>query len=321
VNYGGYVRRLRFLLRSGWIVFILVVVVFAYLCFSVLAPWQLGKNVVRSERNDLISSSLKADPVPLSQVVPGEQLSASDEWKPVTATGRYAQDNDWLVRLRSIEGSPSFEVLTPLLLDDGRALLVNRGYVRPREGSLPPAIEPAPPGEVTLLGRLRVSEGTAKDRGPVTIDGVNQVYMIDAPEIGQAAGVPMIDGYLQLAADQPGGFGTVPLPQLESGPYLSYGLQWLAFGIMAPLGLGYFVWAELKERRREDEDDDAEDDSDEVGEPREPAPPQPEPGQFDEDGFEIPAALRAKPKKVRARKQVPERASASSAKLSDRYGR
>ncbi len=40
------------------------------------------------------------------------------------------------------------------------------------------------------------------------------------------------------------------MPQLDAGPYLSYGLQWLAFGIMAPLGLGYFVWAELRERRK-----------------------------------------------------------------------
>ncbi|MEE2035232.1 hypothetical protein Q8814_24520, partial [Rhodococcus sp. CC-R104] len=53
-----------------------------------------------------------------------------------------------------------------------------------------------------------------------------------------------------LDADQPGGFGTIPLPQLDAGPYLSYGLQWLAFGIMAPLGLGYFLWAELRERRK-----------------------------------------------------------------------
>jgi hypothetical protein len=28
-------------------------------------------------------------------------------------------------------------------------------------------------------------------------------------------------------------------------------LQWLAFGIMAPLGLGYFAWAEIRERRKQ----------------------------------------------------------------------
>ena len=40
------------------------------------------------------------------------------------------------------------------------------------------------------------------------------------------------------------------MPKLDRGWHLSYGLQWIAFGIMAPLGLGYFVWAEFRERRR-----------------------------------------------------------------------
>ncbi len=37
-------KRLAFLLRPGWLALGLVVVAFAYLCFTVLAPWQLGKN-------------------------------------------------------------------------------------------------------------------------------------------------------------------------------------------------------------------------------------------------------------------------------------
>jgi hypothetical protein len=43
----------------------------------------------------------------------------------------------------------------------------------------------------------------------------------------------------------------LPLPKLDAGPFLSYGIQWIAFGIVAPLGLGYFVYSELKIRRRE----------------------------------------------------------------------
>ena len=32
---------------------------------------------------------------------------------------------------------------------------------------------------------------------------------------------------------------------------MSYGIQWVSFGILAPIGLGYFVYAELRARRRE----------------------------------------------------------------------
>ena len=31
------------------------------------------------------------------------------------------------------------------------------------------------------------------------------------------------------------------LPHLDAGPFLSYGIQWIAFGIIAPIGVGYFV--------------------------------------------------------------------------------
>jgi hypothetical protein len=41
------------------------------------------------------------------------------------------------------------------------------------------------------------------------------------------------------------------LPNLDAGPFLSYGIQWIAFGIIAPIGLGYFVRAEILQRRRE----------------------------------------------------------------------
>ena len=43
----------------------------------------------------------------------------------------------------------------------------------------------------------------------------------------------------------------IPLPHLDAGPFLSYGIQWIAFGILAPIGLGYFVVSEIRARRRE----------------------------------------------------------------------
>ncbi|MBV8929341.1 MAG: hypothetical protein JO152_09475, partial [Mycobacteriaceae bacterium] len=51
--------------------------------------------------------------------------------------------------------------------------------------------------------------------------------------------------------NQPGGLGVIPLPHLDAGPFLSYGIQWIAFGIIAPIGLGYFVYTEIRQRRRE----------------------------------------------------------------------
>ena len=54
-----------------------------------------------------------------------------------------------------------------------------------------------------------------------------------------------------MVEDQPGGLGIIGLPRLDAGPFLSYGIQWIAFGIVAPILLGYFLYAEVRQRRRE----------------------------------------------------------------------
>lgn len=240
-------EKLRFLLRPKWLVLAAVALAFAFLCFSVLAPWQLGKNTSTSARNDLITRSVGADPVPITDVLTANGFAADDEWRRVIAQGSYVENSDALVRLRSIREQPAYEVITPFVIDGGPTVLVNRGYVLPVEGTRPPEFAAAPTGPVTLDARVRQAEGTSRE--PIQEDGRLQVYNINPEQIGAAVGVDAIDGYLQLDDGQPGGLGLIELPQTDAGPYLSYGLQWLAFGIMAPLGLAYFVRAELRERR------------------------------------------------------------------------
>ena len=246
-------RRLGFLLRPGWIALALVVAAFAYLCFTVLAPWQLGKNSRTSEENRQIQASLTADPVPVTTFLPRQDSSApADQWRRVTATGRYLPDAQVLARLRVIGGAPAFEVLTPFAIDAGPTVLVNRGYVRPIEVTGVPAIPPPPDAAVSITALLRDSETAPTDGGtPFTDDGYRQVYAIDTAQIAQLTAVPLTGTYLQLAKDQPGGLDVLPLPRLDPGPFLSYGIQWIAFGIVAPIGLGYFLYSEIRIRRRE----------------------------------------------------------------------
>ena len=156
-----------------------------------------------------------------------------------------------LARLRVVEGEPAFEVLVPFVVDDGPTVLVDRGYVRPEDGSRVPAIRRAPTGTVTVTGRLRDSETVPPDKEPFTEQGFRQVYAIDTHQVSALTGVPLAGSYVQLSTDQPGGLGVIPLPHLDAGPFLSYGIQWIVFGVVAPIGLGYFVYSELKVRRRE----------------------------------------------------------------------
>lgn len=245
-------RRWAFLLRPQWLALFVVVLAFAYLCFTVLAPWQLGKNTKTTRENAQISRSLDADPVPVTTVLPQQDSAAPEEqWQQVTATGRYLPDAQVLARLRLIDGDPAFEVLVPFAVDGGPTVLVDRGYVRPLAGSAVPPIDPPPAGTVTITARLRDSEGLARDKAPFRAEGGQQVYSINIEQISSLTGVPLAGSYLQLVDGQPGGLGVIPLPHLDSGPFLSYGIQWIAFGIIAPIGVGYFVYSEIRIRRRE----------------------------------------------------------------------
>ncbi|MFD0362635.1 SURF1 family protein [Nocardia sp. GCM10030253] len=251
-------RKLTFLLRPSWLILAVLVAAFAYLCFTVLAPWQLGKNTATSHRNQLIADSVDAAPIDITTVLDNEDSDSHAEWRRVTATGTYLPDSTVLVRLRHLDGAPGYAVLSTFLLDDGRILLVDRGLVAAVDGTRPPQIPDPPAGSQHIEARVRMSEGITPGKDPSIQDGYRQVYSIDTTQeatVLQQALTPIPTGerggYLQLDDNQPGAFTPTPLPQLDAGPYLSYGLQWLAFGIMAPLGLGYFVYAEIRERRKE----------------------------------------------------------------------
>lgn len=244
-------RRLPFFVRPGWIALALVVTGFAYLALNVLAPWQLGKNTRTSKENNQIEASLSADPVPVTSLLPQQDSSAPDaQWRQVTATGTYLPQSEVLARLRVVEGAPAYEVLTAFAVDGGPTVLVNRGYVKPEQGTAVPPIQPPPTTTVSITARLRDSQ-TADDRQPLTEAGYRQVYLIDTHQIATLTKTPLAGSYLQLIDNQPGGLQTLPLPQLDAGPFLSYGIQWIAFGILAPLGLGYFVYSEVRMRRSE----------------------------------------------------------------------
>jgi cytochrome oxidase assembly protein ShyY1 len=250
-------RRLTFLLRPSWAILAIVVAAFAYLCFTVLAPWQLGKNISTPHRNNLIADSVRAAPVEVTTLL-GTPNAKDTEWRRVTAEGRYVPGSTVLQRLQRLDDKPAYGVLAEFRLTDGRTLLVDRGLLGAPDGAHLPVVTAPPAGTVQIEGRVRKSEGTIPGKEPMTGNGYRQVYSIDTAQLSTVLGTPLTGiptggpgGYLQLSDSQPGAFTPEALPQLDAGPYLSYGLQWIAFGVMAPLGLGYFVYAEIRERRRE----------------------------------------------------------------------
>lgn len=243
-------KGVRAFLSPGWILSLLLIIIFSYAAFTMLAPWQLNKDEEISQRNTQIQEGYDREVVPYSEVFDAEgSVPPENEWYRVSLTGQYLPQNEALLRLRPVETTPAFQSLTPFQLEDGRTVLVNRGF-ETSQGTIVPDMELAPVTPVTIVGIARLNEGMP-DKAPLEDSGYQQVYGINTQQVGELVGLDLGEDYVQLVDDQPGVLNAMPIPQLDRGSHLSYGMQWIAFGVMAPLGLGYFIWAEMRERRRD----------------------------------------------------------------------
>ncbi|MFT4188002.1 MAG: SURF1 family protein [Aeromicrobium sp.] len=240
----------RFLASARWIGFAIFVVLLAGVCVR-LGLWQFGKVDDRLERNTLIEAHLGSEPVPLDEVVaPGDTVDAGQEWTVVSATGRYDVDHEVTVKYMSRDGRPGVDVVTPLVLSDGTALLVDRGFIdTERTNERPEAIPEPPEGEVEVSGWLRVDSGAAGDAVRVH-DG--QIRAVSSVGIADDLPYDLRSGYVNLQEQTPttDGLQAEPVPDLSQGPHFFYGLQWWFFASLAVVGYFWFARAERIERRK-----------------------------------------------------------------------
>lgn len=242
--------RLAFLARPGWLSVILGAVIFAALCYLVLAPWQFSRHEQRSTQNASIAAAIDAPPRPLDQRLPaGDGVAADEVWQQATATGSFLPDRQVAVRLRQDgNGRPASEILAALQLSDGSILLVDRGFI-PIGGLADNAAPPPPPaGPVSVTGRLQPFQPDPLNRPPVRTSNRVDVLGITASSITDLPG-PVRAGFIQLVAGSPGVLAPISVPQMDSGPYLSYAWQWLAFGTMGLLAVGFFCIREFTDPR------------------------------------------------------------------------
>lgn len=271
-------------LKPGWFITAVLVLVFSYFAFTALAPWQLNKDDDIVARNEQIEAAYENAPVPVTEVMDGRGAIADEaEWTRVVLEGRYLPEAEVLLRMRPVDKNPAFQSLVPFELRSGEQILVHRGWVPTGDGVTVPEFDPAPGATVSLIGMLRQGERVAPDRSPLEEQGYQQVYSISTEQIGELTGTRLAEDYVQLSTEQPGVLNAMPVPKLDRGSHLSYGFQWIAFGIMAPLGLIYFIYAELKERRRVREEQSQLSDADGIAGG---TGPEPDPaGQLDEDAW------------------------------------
>lgn len=241
---------LRFLVSRQWVVRIVGGLVLAT-AFVLLGLWQLDRNEQRQARNAAIQAGLEQPAETIEDMLaPGEPVATDQEWRTVLVSGRYDESGQLALRLRPQGGQAGIHVLTPLVTDSGTTVLVDRGFLAASGADVPEL--PAPPqGEVDVVGRVRSSE----DGGERTGDpSTGMIRYVDLDVLAAAMSRPLYGGWLELVDQDPPPEQTlalVPPPELESGPHLSYAIQWFAFAVIGVGGFVLLVRAEARARRQD----------------------------------------------------------------------
>lgn len=225
-----------------------LVVLFA-IATSLLSWWQFDRRNDRVERINQVIANYDRTPIDyadLSWQVNPDGTSDS-EWIPVLVAGEYLPDEDMIVRNRPLNGQAGFLQLVPLRLDDGRILLVERGWLAASSELVTPASNPLPAsGRHELVVRLRVGE---QDLGRAPAETLASIDLAEASERLSNVGPVIEDHYGRMVSENPSYADApfpMPKPSLNEGNHLSYAIQWIIFGIMAFIA---FFWAYRNDRR------------------------------------------------------------------------
>ncbi|HUH83545.1 MAG TPA: SURF1 family protein [Stellaceae bacterium] len=154
------------------------------------------------------------------------------EYHRITATGRLQNDHELDLGATDDGGHPGYQVITPLVLDDGAVLLVDRGFVP--EAKRAPASRPEGElaGEVAVTGLLRLAPEEKPhwflpDNSPTK----NYWLYVDIPAMARAAQQEHVLPYY-LDADAtpvPGGLPVGGQTRLDlPNNHLQYAITWYA---------------------------------------------------------------------------------------------
>lgn len=236
------------MLSARWIGFAVFVIMLAAVCTR-LGVWQMHKLELRLDRNDVITKHFTTEPVDLASALPtGEIVDRTNEWTRVSATGRYDLEHQVTVKFTTRDGAPGVDVVTPLVLSSGDAVLVDRGWIETQNTVKRPQVPAPPNGLVTIEGWLRQNNGAGGD-AVKPVDG--QVRAVSSNAMAEYVPYTLSNGYVNLQQESPApatALAAEPKPELGQGPHFFYALQWWFFALLAVVGYFWFARAEAKER-------------------------------------------------------------------------
>lgn len=213
--------------------------------FIRLGFWQWNKGTARQEQWSKFSQGAGK-----AEVLGTRGIDQVARFQRVTVAGQLDPDHQFLLDNRTHDGSPGYEVLTPLERADGRTVLVDRGWVA-FTGSRArlPGIALDTRGPITVTGRADdlPAAGLPMGRAAPPVDGgwpkVTSYPTMN--ELSAAIGRPLEPRIVLLDPGQPDGYvRDWHPPGMQPVRHWSYAIQWWCFAAVTVV-----FWAVIGRRR------------------------------------------------------------------------
>ena len=233
--------------------------------FTSLGQWQLSRAEERRNIAKAIQAGRLAAPVSLMGDQDASQL---EDWRPAQATGRWLPHFSVLLDNRNLDGKPGLWLATPLMLDDGSALLVLRGW------------SARPIGQYNALPKIALGEETVSVSGEL-FSRVPQLYAIaeEAPltfserpsatlenrlnlnelprrqnvsldSLSKATGLRFLPVVLMQTNDDGIGLSRQwPEPSVDADKNTGYAMQWFIFAAIAFGAMGVLLWRLIRREK------------------------------------------------------------------------
>ena len=211
----------------------------ATILFAALGDWQLDRAAEKRAQAADFAGNEPAIELPFdSRELP--------RYRRVTARGRYDSEHQFLLDNRTRDGRAGVEVLTPFLLSDGGAIVVNRGWLPlGADRAVLPSV-PVATDARRVAGRL--------DRFPrpsielASTPGAGWPRIVSFPrgeDLARMLGRELHPQQILLDGAEPDGYARDwRLPGTTPMRHLGYAIQWFAFAATAVA-----IWIAVSLRR------------------------------------------------------------------------
>ncbi|OWV74017.1 hypothetical protein ATY76_29045 [Rhizobium sp. R339] len=220
---------------------------------AALGTWQVQRLAWKRDLIARVDERVHAAPVPAPAAADwGKINAAEDEYRRMTATGTLANDRETLVYASTALG-PGYWVMTPLMLADGTAILINRGFVPTDRRDAASRREGELPGQVEITGLLRMTEpkGSLLQANDIAAD---RWYSRDVAAIAQKRGINAVAPYFidADATPNPGGLPVGGLTVIHfPNNHLVYAVTWYGLTAMVLALLVFILRGEIGRGHRE----------------------------------------------------------------------